>query len=169
MVTGDWDARFPEIELVALVELNALAATGPQPLDLSRVDPRLIRHLPLDLRVVLTWDADDTDIDLWVTDPLGEKAYFANRLTRQGGRVSPDFRDGYGPEEFSLRKALPGDYKIEANFYGNKQQIIAGATTIQLQLVTRFGTPDAEDRRVTLRLREARDVVTVGLFRVEGG
>ncbi|HEU4409447.1 MAG TPA: VIT domain-containing protein [Polyangiaceae bacterium] len=168
VVTGAWDARFPGIELIALIELNALAATSPEPLDLSRVDPRLVRALPLDLRAVLTWDADNTDIDLWVTDPLGEKAYFGNTLTRQGGRMSPDFREGYGPEEFSLREAVPGEYKIEANFYGNTQQIIAGATTIQLQLITRFATPEAEERRVTLRLREARDVVLVGKFTVEG-
>ena len=28
-----WNARFPEIELVALAELNAIVATSPQPLD----------------------------------------------------------------------------------------------------------------------------------------
>ncbi|MBL9104250.1 MAG: DUF2135 domain-containing protein [Myxococcales bacterium] len=165
VAVGGWDARFPEIELIALVELNAIAASGP-PLDLAKVDPRARRALPLDLRVVLTWDADDTDIDLWVTDPDGEKAYFGNRLTRQGGRMSPDFRQGYGPEEFSLRRARPGEYLVEANFYGNTQQIIAGATTIQLQLTTGFATANAQHQRVTLRLRETREVVTVGRFTV---
>ncbi|HEU4535959.1 MAG TPA: DUF2135 domain-containing protein, partial [Polyangiaceae bacterium] len=168
VVTGAWDDRFPEIELLALVELNALVATSPAPLDVRAVDPRLLRSLPLDLRVVLTWDADNADVDLWVTDPNGEKAYFANRLTAQGGRMSPDFRQGYGPEEFSLRAALPGAYTVEANFYGNQQQIVAGATTIQLQFVTGFGTPGAQERRVTLRLRETREVVTVGSFTVGG-
>lgn len=166
VVIGEWDARFPEIELIALIELNAIAATSPRPLDLARVDPRVRRTLPLDLRVVLTWDADNTDIDLWVTDPGGEKAYFGNRLTRAGGRMSPDFREGYGPEEFSLRRARPGEYLVEANFYGNSQQIIAGATTIQLQFVTDFATANAQDQRVTMRLRDTKEVVTVGRFTV---
>jgi Ca-activated chloride channel homolog len=122
--------------------------------------------MPLDLRVVLTWDADNTDIDLWVTDPSGERAYYAHRLTRQGGRMSPDFRQGYGPEEFSLRRAMPGEYLVEANFYGNSQQIIAGATTIQLQFVTGFATHEARDQRITLRLRDTREVVTVGRFTI---
>jgi hypothetical protein len=69
-----WNARFPDIELIALAELNAIVATAGAPLDTSCLDPRLVRNLPLDLRVVLTWDADNTDIDLWVTDPNGEKA-----------------------------------------------------------------------------------------------
>jgi Ca-activated chloride channel family protein len=166
VASGAWDSRFPEIELIALIELNAIVATSPEPLDLAKVDPRVRRSLPLDLRVVLTWDADNTDIDLWVTDPSGEKAYYGNRLTNQGGRMSPDFREGYGPEEFSLRRALPGEYLVEANFYGNTQQIVAGATTIQLQFITGFATPGAHDQRVTLRLRETREVVTVGRFKV---
>jgi tetratricopeptide (TPR) repeat protein len=166
VVAGEWDGRFPEIELVALIELNALIATSAAPLDLAKIDPRLRRALPLDLRVVLTWDADNTDIDLWVTDPSGEKAYYGNRLTKQGGRMSPDFRQGYGPEEFSLKKARPGEYLVEANFYGNTQQIVAGATTIQLQFITGFATTGAQDQRVTLRLRDTREVVTVGRFTV---
>jgi Ca-activated chloride channel family protein len=164
---GKWDGRFPEIELIALVELNALIATSKAPLDLARIDSRVRRALPLDLRVVLTWDADNTDIDLWVTDPSGEKAYYGNRLTRHGGRMSCDFRQGYGPEEFSLKKAVPGVYTVEANFYGNSQQIIAGATTIQLQFITGFAAQNAQEQRVTMRLRDTREVVTVGRFTVE--
>lgn len=167
IVTGTWDHRFPEIELMALVELNAMVARSPVPLELAAIDTRLLRHTPLDLRVVLTWDADLTDIDLWVTDPAGEKAYYGNRLTALGGRVSPDFREGYGPEDFSLRKARPGTYLVEANYYGNRQQIIAGTTTIQLQFFTAYARTDQREQRVTLRLREAREVVTVGQFTID--
>lgn len=38
--------------------------------------------------------------------------------------------------------------------------------TIQLQFVTGFGTAAARDQRVTLRLRDTREVVTVGRFTV---
>lgn len=167
VAAGEWDGRFPEIQLIALVELNAILAVAHAPIDVSKIAPRLRKVMPLDLRVVLTWDADNTDIDLWVTDPAGERAYYGNRLTAQGGRMSPDFRQGYGPEEFSLRRAVPGEYLVEANFYGNTQQIIAGATTIQLQLITGFATREAREQRVTLRLRDTREVVTVGRFTVE--
>jgi tetratricopeptide (TPR) repeat protein len=161
-----WDGRFPQIELVALAELNAIVATSPTPLDVSRIDPRLLRNLPLALRVVLTWDADNTDIDLWVTDPNGERAFYGNRLTYQGGRMSPDFTRGYGPEEFSLRQAKPGKYKVEANYYANRQQIVAGATTLQLRLTTGFGTARQKDQNVTLRLEDRQEVVFVGEFDV---
>jgi Flp pilus assembly protein TadD len=161
-----WNGRFPEIELVAVAELNAIVATAPQPLDTSRIDPRLLRNLPLALRVILTWDADNTDIDLWVTDPNGERAFYGNRLTYQGGRMSPDFTTGYGPEEFSLKQAKPGKYKVEANYYGNRQQIVAGATTLQLKLATGFGTAKQKEQTVTLRLKDRQEVVYVGEFEV---
>src|SRR5579859_3237380 len=73
---------------------------------------------------------------------------------------------GYGPEEFSLRRAKPGTYKVEANFYGHRQQVVAGATTLQVKLTTGFGAPGARERTVTLRLKGASEVVYVGDFEV---
>ncbi|MCD9028268.1 DUF2135 domain-containing protein [Luteimonas sp. BDR2-5] len=167
VVLGDWNGRFAEIEQTALAELNALVATTPDGLDTRAIDPRLLRNLPLDLRVVLSWDSDNSDMDLWVTDPDGEKAYYGNRLTRQGGRMSPDYTRGYGPEEFALRDAKPGVYRVEANFFGDHQQLVTGATTLQVWLSTGFGTPAQQDKRVTLRLQEARQTAFVGEFRID--
>lgn len=167
VVVKPWHNRFPEIELITLAELNAIIATSEAKLDTSAMDPRLLRNLPLDLRAVLTWDADNTDIDLWVTDPNGEKAFYGNRLTYQGGRMSQDFTGGYGPEEFSLKTAKPGKYKVEAQFYGHRQQIVAGATTLSLKLATRFGTCAQQEKAVTLRLAGQSEVVLVGEFTVD--
>ena len=167
VVIRPWHGRFPEIELTALDELNAIIATADSALDKSRVDPRLLRNLPIDLRVALSWDADNTDIDLWVTDPNGEKAYYGNRVTYQGGRMSQDYTGGYGPETFSLKQTKPGKYKVEANFFGHNQQIVAGATTLQLKLTTRFGTREQQEQTVTLRLKGRSEVVMVGEFEVK--
>lgn len=167
IVQGDWDDRFAEIDQTALAELNAIVDASPRPLDTRFIDRRLLRNLPLDLRVVLTWDSNDSDMDLWVTDPNGEKAYYSNQLTYQGGRMSDDFTDGYGPEEFALRTAKPGVYKIEANFYGDRQQLVTGATTLQLWLSTGFGTPRQQDKRITVRLQGEKETVLVGEFEVK--
>ncbi len=164
VVTRPWHNRFPDIELIALAEMNALIATAPQTLDRSAIDPRFLRNLPLDLRVVLSWDADNTDIDLWVTDPNGERSYYANRLSYQGGAMSRDFTGGYGPEEYSLKRAKPGRYLIQAQFYGHRQQVVAGATTLNVRLYSGFGTSGQKEEQITLRLKGQREVVTVGEF-----
>ena len=167
VVTRPWHGRFPEVELIALAELNAIVATAGEPLDVSRIDPRLLTNLPLDLRVVLTWDADNTDIDLWVTDPNGEKAFYGNRLTFQGSRMSLDFTGGYGPEEFSLKQAKPGKYKVEAQYFGDRRQAVTGPTTLQMKLTTKFGLAAQQDQTVTLRLKAQRETVFVGEFEVK--
>ncbi len=167
VVLRTWDDRFAEIELITLAELNSIIATSKQRLDTTKMDARLLKNMPLDLRVILTWDADDSDMDLWVTDPNGEKCYYSNDLSYQGGRMSDDFTGGYGPEEFSLRKAKPGKYKIEVNFYGNQQQVVAGATTLQVYLTTGFGTSKAREQSVTLRLKDSKETVFVGEFEVK--
>ena len=169
VVSQPWHGRFPGIELIALTELNAIAAQAKAKgvaLDLSAVPPELQRNLPVALRVVLAWDADNTDIDLWVTDPNGERAFYGRRLTYQGGQMSRDFTGGYGPEEFVLRDPKPGRYKVQAQFYGHRQQIVAPATTLMLQFVTGFGTPQEKQQHVVLRLSGAKDVVEIGEFEV---
>jgi Ca-activated chloride channel homolog len=162
----EWDGRFAEIGLIALTEMNALIATHAGAIDTSRFDARLLRNLPVDLRVVLNWDADNSDMDLWVTDPNGERAYYGNRLTRQGGRMSADLTSGYGPEEFMLKAAMPGRYKVEANYYGNRQQLISGSVTLRLALITGFGTAQAREQSTILRLEDRQETVLVGEFDV---
>jgi Ca-activated chloride channel homolog len=166
VVIRPWDNRFPDIELTALAEMNAIIATHG-PLDVSRFDSRLSKNLPLDLRVVLTWDADNTDIDLWVTDPNGEKAFYSHPLTYQGGRMSADFTGGYGPEEFSLKHAKPGKYKVEAQYFADNRQIVMGATTLQVRLATKFGSDRQKEKSITLRLKDRKESIFVGEFEVK--
>lgn len=163
----EWDARFSEVELVALNEMNEIVATSAKPLDTAFIDPRVLKNMPLDLRVVLAWDSDNSDMDLWVTDPNGEKCYYGNRNTYQGGLLSDDFTGGYGPEEFVLKDAKPGKYKVEANFFGDRQQIVTGATTLNLRLSTGWGTSRRKDQTVTLRLSGRSETVLVGEFEVK--
>jgi len=167
VVVRPWDNRFDGIALIALDELNNLVARSTPRLDTRSIEPRLLQAMPLDLRVVLSWDADNSDMDLWVTDPNGERAYYGNRLTYQGGQMSQDFTGGYGPEQFSLRNAKPGKYKVEANYFGSRQQLVTGATTLMLRLTTHWGTPKQKDQMVTMRLKDRAETVLVGEFEVK--
>jgi tetratricopeptide (TPR) repeat protein len=166
VVDQPWDARFPEIELIALSELNAIAATCGQPLDLSQVDRRLRKNLPVGLRAILTWDADDCDIDLWVVDPSGETAKYDNPLTRQGGRMSRDFTAGYGPEEFIVRHPQAGTYQVKINYFGDRRQTALGPVTVQVRLLTDFGLPTQKEQRITVRLVDPKETLDIGSIEI---
>ena len=171
-VTGSWDSRFADIDLIALGELNAVVAKANRdgkPVDTSRVDARLLKNLPLDVRVILAWDADATDVDLHVIDPNGEEVFYGHNLSYQGGTISRDATGGYGPEEFSLRHAKPGKYRIEADFFGQRQQVLTSSTGLMLWLSSGFATAAQQDQRTTLRLKSASgERVVVGEFEVGG-
>lgn len=170
VVSRPWDGRFTGVHMIALAELNAIAAQQQgqgRPLDLNQVDSRLRRNLPLDLRVVMAWDTDETDVDLWVTDPNGEKAFYGHRLSYQGGAMSPDATGGYGPEEFALKEAKPGKYGVQAQFYGNRQQVLSAGTTVMVRITTGFGTPQARDEWVSLRLTAGQEVAKVAEVEVK--
>ena len=164
IVTEEWDGRFSGIDLIAVHEMNDVISDSDVELNLDNIDKRLLKNLPVDIRVVLTWDADNADMDLWVIDPLGEKCYYRNNLTYLGGIMSDDFTGGYGPEEFMLKQAKPGKYVIKAHYYGDYQQILAGPTTIQAMLFTNFGKPNEKQKAITMRLEEEKEFIDVGEF-----
>ena len=165
VVNHTWE-RFDEIEVVALMELNAQWAdfTRRFPAEKARfpVDTRLEKLLDLDLRIVLTWDADMTDVDLHVIEPSGERAFYQHNRTTIGGLVSHDFTQGYGPEEYCLRRAMHGSYKIEANYYGSQSARLMGPVTVQAEVITHFGRPNEKRKSLTLRLAEQKETVAVG-------
>jgi len=162
VVLKEWD-RFQEIELVALIEINnIIAKAGREGIKGLAIDPRLIKLLDVDIRIVLTWDTDLTDMDLWVIEPSREKAFYSNRMTTIGGAVSRDFTDGYGPEEYLLKKGMHGVYKIQSNYYGSRAPALVGAVTLQVEIFTNYGRPNEKRKAITLRLTEKQEVITVG-------
>ncbi|OGK13227.1 MAG: hypothetical protein A2W80_07350 [Candidatus Riflebacteria bacterium GWC2_50_8] len=162
VVLKQWDGRFPEIEVIALEEMNNLIVQGKRNgIKDYKVDERLMKPIDVDLRIVMTWDADQTDMDLWVMEPSGEKAFYSNPRTQIGGLVSRDFTQGYGPEEYMIRHARHGMYEIKTNFFGSRSQKVAGAVTLQVDLFTNFGRENEKRRSVTLRLTENKETFTV--------
>ncbi len=158
----DWHGRFPEVELIALNEMNNIIAQAKTPVNTDGIDSRLIKNMPVGLRVVLNWDSDNTDIDLWVTDPADEKCFYSAPRTKSGGRISRDFTGGYGPEEYMIRRPLSGKYTIQANYFGTRQQNLHGPTTIYLDIYTDYGTPQEKKRTITLPLKTNKEIVKVG-------
>jgi hypothetical protein len=172
VVMGEWDGRFPDVETIALMDANRILEIMRRErlpgIERVTLHPKLRRLLDVDVRIVLTWDTDQTDMDLWVTEPSGEKCDYSHNRTASGGRMSADFTGGYGPEEYLLRRSPRGTYRIEANYYGSRAPSLTGPTTVQATVVTDFGRAQERRRTLTLRLADAKDVVQIGEVAFEG-
>lgn len=63
-----------------------------------------------------------------------------------------------GPEEYKVRKAQKGKYRIYAKYYGSHQQSLTGGTTILLSLFTNYGRRDKEQcKQITIRLNQNKE------------
>ncbi|CAF4090586.1 unnamed protein product [Rotaria sordida] len=92
VIFGEWEKRYSEIEVTTLLELNCFVFQFHQQRQiLNSIDNRLLRHLPVDLRIVTVWDTNDTDVDLHVIEPIGEECYYSHKNTAIGGMISRDF------------------------------------------------------------------------------
>ena len=163
VVTGVWSSRFGDVQLVTMNDINSLIARH-KGINTSYIDKRLLKKEPVDVRVVLSWDTDNCDMDLWVTDPKNEKCYYSNQLTYLGGKISEDVTQGYGPEEFMLKKAVKGKYKVQVDYFGTSSQKQLMPVSLRIIFYTHYGTPQQKQQETTVRLSNAKEVIEVGTF-----
>ncbi|MEY3741437.1 MAG: hypothetical protein RL371_337, partial [Bacteroidota bacterium] len=166
VVKEPYDGRFEGIHLIALNEINHLIARYPREIDTTGIPDHFLVQLPMDIRVVLNWDADNTDVDLWVTEPNDEKCMYSYKLTSNGGRISNDFTQGYGPEEYLIRKAPKGTYRIQAHYYGNHRPTLSGKAILTVQLFKNYGTPYEVKSEFTRRLQVVDEELDLATFEI---
>ncbi|MFH1194708.1 MAG: hypothetical protein V1720_03285 [bacterium] len=73
------------------------------------------------LQISLSWNTDETDLDLWVTDPSGFRIYYGDTLSTTGGKLDRDDTDGYGPENIFWKDSAPdGEYKVQVDYWDDE-------------------------------------------------
>jgi len=141
--------------------------TAEQPVEYSFVDKRFILSLPIDLRVLIKWHLNNADVELHVQDPTLETCYSMHNTSKMGGLLSIDC-PGLGPEEFVLKKAMPGVYNIMVKLFhsSEEQQQQELGTVVNVHVFTRFGTNSQQSMQTTLRLTKRKHNYDVGFVRI---
>jgi hypothetical protein len=168
VVMTPWDERYEGVELIALMEANLLlpklrkAGVTEVPLD-----PKLRALLDVDLRVTLEWNTAATDMDLWVDEPSGERVHYGQPRSQIGGRLSNDMTAGFGPEEYLLHHAIPGEYAVSVNVYSTDAINPNGTTVITVRLVRDFGRETQKEETMEVELEpEESGQKLIGKFTV---
>jgi tetratricopeptide (TPR) repeat protein len=125
---------------------------------LEKMDPRQFQS---DLRVSMSWNTDATDIDLWVIEPDGTKCFYSNRNTKNGGELSQDMTQGYGPERYHMKKAVPGEYKIVVHYFRANPNLLGGETHVNVNVARNAGTPQEVVEKHTVILKTQGQEVEV--------
>jgi hypothetical protein len=172
VLAGTWHARFHDASLKQVVQ-EEYARMMQDAIRRKAVGDKLADHFgerlermtspqpQSDLRVTISWNTDATDVDLWVIEPDGTKCFYSHNKTKNGGELSQDQTQGYGPERYRVAKALPGEYKIVVHYFATNPNLLGGETHVNV-LVTRFaGTPQETTERRTVILKKHGEEVEV--------
>ena len=162
ILTHTW-SRFPYIKSVVINEFNAILALN-QNINKNKFDPRLIYLMPVDLRIVMNWSSDNSDIDLHVTDQYDEIVNYRYLQSSTGGMVSKDVTNGYGPEQFMIKAAHNGVYQIEVHYYGNTQQKLIAPVTVRVKIFSNYSSNNQKQEDIVLRLDQNKRVANIGYF-----
>ncbi len=113
-------------EVVLLVGDNIVKviAEGPGGIGVDSVTINCTA-MSANLWVRLTWDQNNTDVDLYTTEPAGFTCWYADKVSPDtGARLDLDDVSGYGPEHYYLsvdegHTLIPGTYEIDVHYYSD--------------------------------------------------
>lgn len=121
-------------QLTRQVEVNTTVRAASMPLqagvpDFSFIHDRMRWSNPVTIRtralevgtgtlqVSLTWNTT-ADLDLWLTEPNGNRIWYANPVSASGGELDYDNVTGYGPENIFYTTTPPsGTYEVRVNHF----------------------------------------------------
>jgi uncharacterized protein YfaP (DUF2135 family) len=129
--------------------------------------------VPAQMRVIITWDDNQAQIDLHVVTPDGQHAFWADPVLTNGGGLDVDSVDGAGPGMFSMVAPLHGTYQLYVNYWGNfgaqgyhfdehtrKKDVI----TANITLVLHENTPSEKRETFIVPLRKIGELALVKTF-----
>ncbi len=122
------------------------------------------RVAKVDLRVVLSWDTDHTDLDLHVVEPSGEESWYQHKETASGGSLDVDVTTGYGPEIYTQASAQTGTYKMLVDYFSDHGH---AQTEVKVDVLVREGTDREERHSFRVMLTRTGGKFEVGSFEVK--
>ena len=146
----EMDGQYEGVEDIILMDINRMITEHPS-IKTGKLDKKYLVKMPVDVRIILSWNQMDVDIDLHVIEPNKEECYYGHKTTDAGARFSKDFTEGYGPEQYLIRNAVKGKYLIKTNYYGETTLTENGPATVLVEIYsTRNGVTNKKIKTVQL-------------------
>ncbi len=162
---GTWDPRFGELQAIVELEylrlLRRIVQARSPASDYAKARIGALANKvdidQADLVVTITWNTDNTDVDLHVVEPSGEEVFFSHTRSKSGGRLTRDVTQGYGPEMYVLREAPKGTYQIDAVYFASDQNRTSVRSKVGVTLIEDWGKPTERVTEKVVTLEYGRD------------
>ena len=166
-----WDDRFDDFNLITAVEyyklLKAVKLGKYNVTDsvfaqkrLENLSKFLKVHGDLDaddadLMIVITWNTDNTDVDLHVIEPSGEECFYSHAKTASGGFLSNDATEGFGPEMYFLKSAPKGKYHLDVDYFSNSRVETSVKSKVLVTAYKNWGRENEERFQKIIELKRS--------------
>lgn len=141
---GADEKRYLRVKGIMLNEMNAMIAIHRTQLDLSEINPSLLKSLPCDLRISAE-DNFDSNINMEVQEPDNAICSYQQSPTKKGGYIlNPNdwYYYNVGVNEYQLRHAVNGKYKLRANYYSGGYWANNVPSVMRVCVFRNFGQPN---------------------------
>ena len=142
---GNWDNRLYGIKKIAKLDTHRVAhkilsSKKRRGANHPTLKPLADQYKPDALIVTVSWDADNTDVNLHIHEPGGAHVHSHNlRPNNATGRISFNSREGYGPEQYRSPGLDRGAYKIGLSFHSESAFVAKDGVFATVQVETRIG------------------------------
>lgn len=169
----EWDSRFDGFDLINAIEyyklLKSIKNGKYMASNMSFINKRMedvksfldnqgIEAGEADMMIVITWNTDNTDVDLHVREPNNEECYYQHMRTKNGGYLTNDATQGFGPETYIIQKAPHGKYYLDIDYYSSSRVQTSAKSKILVTAYKNWGRSNEEvfQKIVELKRSEKR-------------
>jgi TonB-dependent SusC/RagA subfamily outer membrane receptor len=144
---GSDETRQAGLKAVLLNDMNAMIELHRATLDLSAINPTLIKALSADLLIVAE-DNERSRLNLQINEPGVQSMVLYGHPSKNGGFVTTEKNSEYiygsasGIETYTIKTASKGKYKVTVNYYGGRSYYSTSPSYIRLCVFRNFGKPD---------------------------
>ena len=96
-----------------------------------------------------------------MAEPDGTKCFYGHNRTASGGELSQDETQGYGPQRYQIKKAVPGVFTVYVHYFRADPNLLAGESHVNVVITRNADTPQEVLERRTVLLKQPNEAVEV--------
>lgn len=144
-------------------DINALKQAKPD-IDTKEMESYFSINTEFDLRIIASWNRENTNVNLEIIEPSKEFASIENIKTQTGGQLKAS-NNNYGPVEYSIRNAKSGEYFVRLVYNGNLPNNDT-TTFVKLNIYKNYGKKNQKEMVKIIKLNVANGEDTVACIKI---
>jgi len=142
-------------------EFKNLMALQKGKLSSNFVNPKYLKNVNYDTRIVFEWNTYDAEFDLQIVNPQKRFFTWSHTQKEEAVRLADEERQGYGLEEFFMTSSDTGEWLFNMVYFGKRKGDNISPTYVKITTYTNFGKPNQTSETKVVQLHELNKKETV--------